>query len=161
MNKHFTYLILLSILLSSCSTYAPLTTDKYAILYHAENVSNIKLKFKGEIHLKLSPQDTVISHVTKNGTAKLNYVTRYIDVIPKNQKVKIVEATENYFVVEFEKYDLQFFMIQSKKNNFIVSRDNNGNVYGTNYKIDSNNPHLVFKMRKKASTQTISLLKND
>lgn len=160
MKKHYLYIIIafsVAVSLSSCSSYTPLTTDKYDVLYNAENITQIKVKFKNEIRLKMNPQDTIVSSVNRKGTARFNYVSRFIDEIPKNQKVKIIEANDGYFIVQFEKYDLQFIMVRSNRGNFIVSRDTKGQVNGTNYLIESNNPVLLFKLKKTSSVENISL----
>ena len=73
--------------------------------------------------------------------------------------VKLKETTENTFIVEFVDYKISLPMILSKDGDFIINCDKNGTISGSRYKILDNNPVLLFKMKKKKTTQVISLKK--
>jgi hypothetical protein len=152
-------LLALTTILFSCNRYALLTSDKYLIVNRDQNTSKVKAKFEKSIQLELVVQDTIISSVNEKGTCKIDYIKRDVDAIPEGAEVKITEPTPNSFIVEFVDYKLLLPMILSKDGEFIINCNKSGVIPNSQYKVLDPNPKLVFKMKKRKSTQNISLKK--
>jgi len=152
-------LILLSTILLSCSRYTLLTSDYYNVINRDQNTSKLKAKFEKSVHLELVIPDTIVSTVNTKSTCQINYINRPVEPIPSGAFVKIKECTDNTFIVEFIDYKVSIPMVLSKDGDFIIDCDKNGIIDGSRYKVQDNNPILLFKMKKKKSTQVISLKK--
>lgn len=152
-------LLALTTILFSCNRYALLTSDYYKIINRDQNTNKVKAKFEKSIELELVVTDTVVSTIVKRETCEINYINRPIESIKEGAKVKITETTDNSFIVEFIDYKLTLPMILSKDGEFIIACNKNGAIPNSQYKIKDSNPKLVFKMKKRKSTQNISLKK--
>jgi hypothetical protein len=152
-------LLALTTILFSCNRYALLTSDYYKIINRDQNTNKVKAKFEKSIELELVVTDTVVSTIVKRETCEINYINRPIESIKEGAKVKITETTDNSFIVEFIDYKLTLPMILSKDGEFIIACNKNGVIPNSQYKIKDSNPKLVFKMKKRKSTQNISLKK--
>lgn len=152
-------LIILSTILLSCSRYTVLTSDYYNVINRDQNTSKLKAKFEKSLKLELVVSDTIVSTIGKRETCFINNINRPIESIPDGSYVKLKETTENTFIVEFVDYKISLPMILSKDGDFIINCDKNGTISGSRYKILDNNPVLLFKMKKKKTTQVISLKK--
>jgi hypothetical protein len=144
-------------MLTSCGRYTTLTKDNYEVMLRDNNLQNVSFKCEKEIPLKMVNPDTIISTVNKRGVCKFDHIKREVYSIPKDQKIVIVQCyNSNIFRIEFVDYDLQFYMMPYGKE-FIIRKDFNGSIYGTNYRTSIDNPKIKFKMRKSKSTQLIDL----
>jgi len=152
-------LLALTTILFSCNRYTLLTSDYYKVINRDENTSKLKAKFEKSIQLELVVPDTIVSTVNEKGTCKIDYIKRDVDAIPEGTEVKITEPTANSFVVELVDYKISLPMILSKDGEFVINCNKNGVVPNTQYKVLDSNPKLVFKMKKRKSTQNISLKK--
>lgn len=152
-------LILLSTILFSCSRYTLLTSDYYNVINRDQNTTKLKAKFEKSLQLELIVSDTIVSTMSRKETCDINYINRPIESIPEGSYVKLKESTENTFIVEFVDYKISLPMILSKDGDFIINCDKNGIIPGSRYKVQDNNPVLLFKMKKKKTTQEISLKK--
>lgn len=145
--------------LFSCNRYALLTSDYYKIINRDQNTSKVKAKFEKSIELELVVTDTVVSTIVKRETCEINYINRPIESIKEGAKVKITEPTNNSFILEFVDYKLTLPMILNKDGEFVIDCNKNGIIPNSQYKVTDSNPKLVFKMKKRKSTQNISLKK--
>ena len=152
-------LLALTSILFSCNRYALLTSDKYLVINRDDNSSKLSAKFEKSIRLELVVPDTIVSTVGENGTCKIDYIKRDVDAIEEGAKVKITEATNNSFIVEFIDYKLILPMILSKDGEFVIACNKNGIIPNSQYKVSDSNPKLLIKMKKKRSKQNISLKK--
>lgn len=152
-------LLTLTSILFSCNRYALLTSDKYLVINRDSNTSKVKAKFEKSIQLELVVPDTIVSSVNDKGTCKIDYIKRDVDAIGEGAQVKITETTDNSFIVEFIDYKLTLPMLLSKDGEFVIACNKNGVIPNSQYRISDSNPKLVFKMKKRKSTQNISLKK--
>jgi hypothetical protein len=152
-------LLALTTILFSCNRYALLTSDKYLVINRDSNTTKIKAKFEKSIQLELVVPDTIVSSVNDKGTCKIDYIKRDVDPISEGAEVKITEPTNNSFNLEFVDYKISLPMILNKDGEFVINCNKNGIIPNSQYKITDSNPKLVFRMKKRKSTQNISLKK--
>lgn len=157
MKKLF-FLLMCVTLLSSCSKYSKLTYDRYRILYRDNNVNRIKCKIDNPLNLRLVVPDTIVSTVNENGTAEFRNISRYIAPIEPSQ-VKIVDFSDKTFEVEYTKYEIKLNFEKDKNGDFIVSKDKDGRLKGTNFILVDDNLTVIFKNKRKSVDQEISLKK--
>lgn len=143
----------------SCSRYTLMTKDKYDIIYRDNNLSKVKSKFENAIDIEMVTPDTIVSIVDDKGKVTFDNITRSVNSIPSESKVKIVEYDDRNFKIEFIEYKLTFFMVNIK-DDFYIKCNKDGVIEGTQFKIKDNNPKLLFKLKNKNSSQTINLKKN-
>lgn len=147
------------VLLSSCSRYTSLTKENYEILNRDNNLSKIKARFSKQIDLEMITTDTIVSSVDSKGVAKFDHITRKIKSIPPYQKVKISEASNNSFRVEFVDYKLSFIVSKGRTSDFVIKTNKYNVIEGTNYVISDNTLNVVFKLKDRRSTKKTSLKK--
>lgn len=152
-------LLALTSILFSCNRYALLTSDKYLVINRDSNTSKVKAKFEKSIQIELVVPDTIVSSVNDKGTCKIDYIKRDVDLIGEGAQVKIKEPTSNSFIIELVDYKLTLPMILNKDGEFVINCNKNGIIPNSQYRITDSNPKLVFKMKKRKSTQNISLKK--
>lgn len=152
-------LLTLTTILFSCNRYALLTSDKYLVINRDNNTTKIKAKFEKSIQLELVVPDTIVSSVNDKGACKIDYIKRDVDPISEGAEVKITEPTSNSFIIELVDYKLTLPMILNKDGEFVINCNKNGIIPNSQYRITDSNPKLVFKMKKRKSTQNISLKK--
>ena len=152
-------LLALTSILFSCNRYALLTSDKYLVINRDSNTSKVKAKFEKSIQIELVVPDTIVSSVNDKGTCKIDYIKRDVDLIGEGAQVKIKEPTSNSFIIELVDYKLTLPMILNKDGEFVINCNKNGIIQNSQYRITDSNPKLVFKMKKRKSTQNISLKK--
>lgn len=158
MKKLLVILIGFSFFATSCSKYSRLTYDKYKILYRDNNLSKVKCKTVEPIQLRLQITDTIVSSVNQSGTAEFKNITRSITPLEPSH-LKIVEFDTHTFTIEFVNYNLKLTFIKQKDGNFVVLRDKDGLLKGTNFILDNDNINLFFKNTKKSVNQEINLEK--
>lgn len=152
-------LLALTSILFSCNRYALLTSDKYLVINRDSDTSKVKAKFEKSIQIELVVPDTIVSSVNDKGTCKIDYIKRDVDLIGEGAQVKIKEPTSNSFIIELVDYKLTLPMILNKDGEFVINCNKNGIIPNSQYRITDSNPKLVFKMKKRKSTQNISLKK--
>jgi hypothetical protein len=152
-------LLILVLSFTSCSRYTLLTKEKYDIVYRDGNQTKIKAKFEKPIEIRMVTPDTVITKVNDNGVCTFEKITRNVNPIPSESKVKITEETPNNFTAEFVDYKMTLPMILNKDGEFVIDCDRNNVIQGTRYIIKDNNPRLLFKNKNSKSTQNIQLKK--
>lgn len=157
MKKIILFLLILTQI--SCSRYTLMTKDKYDIIYRDNNLSKVKAKFENAIDIEMVTPDTIVSIVDDKGKVTFDNITRSVNSIPSESKVKIVEYDDRNFKIEFIEYKLTFFMVNIK-DDFYIKCNKDGVIEGTQFKIKDNNPKLLFKLKNKNSSQTINLKKN-
>lgn len=152
-------LAILSVSFASCSKYTLLTKEKYDIVYRDGNQTKIKAKFEKPIIIDLVTPDTVITKVNDKGVCTFEKITRRVDPIPAESKVKITEETPNSFKAEFIDYKMTLPMKMNKDGEFVIVCDKNNVIEGTRYIVKDSDPKILFKNRKSKSKQNISLKK--
>lgn len=154
-----TLTIAIAILLTSCGKYVTLNRENYEILNRGgSNILKTVAKFEKSIEVDYLMQDTIIATVNDKGKCNFNTVTRYIDKIPAGAKLKIKDAEDNRFTVEFIEYKMSLPMIR-QNDEFVILTSKENIIAGTRYVIKNNDPHILVKIRKSKSKQYISLKK--
>lgn len=144
---------------TSCSKYTIMTKEKYDILYRDGNQTKIKAKFEKPIDLTLVTPDTIITKVSDKGLCTFEKITRNIDPIPAESKVKITEETTNRFTAEFVDYKMSIPMRLNKDGEFVIVCDKNNVIEGTRYIVKDSDPKFLFKNKKAKTKQNTSLKK--
>lgn len=144
---------------TSCSKYTLLTKEKYDYVYKDGNQNKIKAKFEKAIVIEMVTPDTVITKVNDKGVCTFETITRKVDPIPAESKVKITEETPNSFKAEFIDYKMTLPMTVNKDGEFVIVCDKNNVIEGTKYIVKDSDPKILFKNRKSKSKQNISLKK--
>lgn len=148
-----TILILLSLaIFTSCKILSPLNKEKYDIIYRDKTFTEVDAIFENSIERDMP--DTTISKVKKRlfrgNVCYFETDSRTAVPIPAKSKVKIVEANENKIIVELvdNKIKDRIPMILNKNGEFIISCDKDGTIEGTRYKVNNNNPIILFKNKE-------------
>jgi len=152
-------LVILLVVFTSCSKYTLLTKEKYDIVYRDGNQTKIKAKFEKPIEIEMVTPDTIITKVSDKGVCTFEKITRNVDPIPAESKVKIIEETPNTFTAEFVDYKMTLPMKLNKDGEFVIVCDKNNVIEGTRYIVKDSNPKFLFKNKKSKSKQNISLKK--
>ena len=152
-------LLLMSVIFTSCGKYVSLTRESYEMLNNNGNVLKAKAKFEKPIELEYLMQDTIIATVNTKGVCNFNTVKRSIESIPAGAKVKIKEAEENIFKVEFVDYKLTLSMIRTTNDNYIILTSKENIVAHTRYVVKDNDPNIMIKVKRSKSKQNVSLKK--
>lgn len=152
-------LAILLVSFTSCSKYTLLTKEKYDIVYRDGNQTKIKAKFEKPIELEMVTPDTIITKVSEKGVCTFEKITRNVDPIPAESKVKITQETSETFTAEFIDYKMTLPMKLNKDGEFVIVCDKNNVIEGTRYIVKDGNPKFLFKNKKSKSTQNTSLKK--
>lgn len=149
----------MSVIFTSCGKYVSLTRESYEILNNNGNILKVSAKFERPIELEYLVQDTVIASVDSRGVCNFNTVKRVIEPIPAGAKIKIKEAKEDLFMVEFVNYKLTLPMIRTTSDDYIILTSKENIVAHTRYVVKDNDPKIMIKVKNSNSKQNVSLKK--
>ncbi len=165
-------IILLLATFTSCATWSSLTPEKYTIASRDGNQNKITAKFETDLVIEMITPDTVISKMVKRNiffrllkigkddVCEFQTITRSNLIVTKNTKFKVLNATEDRFVIEFnskgKKITIPMIMnkdgaiIESDKNITIIT----GLKFGDKY-IIKESPNFLIKNTFKNTRQNI------